>query len=128
MYIFYKLKQKNCEMTASNAWARAQSVGQRPRLWRENKVGGLARNVYNSGAVSRRGWEGKKKRDGCVDLAKSWRRKRRDMKIIGVSWTLDELEKIFKGAKGNLKEHFGSDYSDFEVIGAEGKEHVAVVD
>jgi hypothetical protein len=50
------------------------------------------------------------------------------MTIVGVDWKVEVLEESFRGARKNMKEHFGDDFSGFEVIKSEGKEHVAIVD
>jgi hypothetical protein len=46
-------------MASSMSMAKAKGVSPGPgRLWEGKKRGGLPRNLYNSGAVSNKGWEG----------------------------------------------------------------------
>ena len=90
----------------------------------KKSYGPLARNLFYSGAVDNLGLGDKKKWEKCSELARGWEKKQKDVIVVKTEYTLEELEKSFLGAAGDLRGHFGDDYSSFERYKSSSMRHI----
>jgi hypothetical protein len=76
-------------------------------------VESLAKDLFNTKAVSDIGWSKKEKWRRTLGLAKDWQKQQQGMTVVKVEHTLTSLKKSLEGTRGKLEKVFGGDYLEF---------------